>query len=129
MLKTLTPNLMVDDVQRTIDWYGSVLGFGVDAQVPGDGQVDFAIVRRDTVRLMFQSAASLGADLPLLQGVPVGASQTLYIEVDGVEDLRRQVEGKARVVKDLHDTFYGTREFYFVDCNGYILSFSEEKSS
>jgi uncharacterized glyoxalase superfamily protein PhnB len=61
--------------------------------------------------------------------VPVGASQTLYIEVDGVEDLRRQVEGKARIVKDLHDTFYGTREFYFVDCNGYILSFSEEKSS
>ncbi len=29
------------------------------------------------------------------------------------------------IVADLHTTFYGTREFYFRDCNGYILSFSE----
>jgi uncharacterized glyoxalase superfamily protein PhnB len=55
----------------------------------------------------------------------VGASQTFYLEVDGVEELRRQVEGKVQIIKDLHDSFYGTREFYFTDCNGYILSYSE----
>jgi uncharacterized glyoxalase superfamily protein PhnB len=130
MLKTLTPNLMVEDVRTTVDWYASILGFSSDAEVPGEGEaVQFAIVHRDSVRLMFQSRKSLTSDLPLLQGKPIGAAQTFYIEVDGVAELRRQVEGKVEVIKDLHDTFYGTREFYFTDCNGYILSFSQELAS
>lgn len=128
MLKALTPNLMVDDVRAAVDWYTSVLGFASETEVPGDHGPVFAILRRDGVVLMVQVRASLEGDLPLLQGVPIGSSQTLYIDVDNVEELRRQVEGKARVVKDLHDTFYGTREFYFTDLNGYILSFSQSIS-
>jgi uncharacterized glyoxalase superfamily protein PhnB len=125
MLKTLTPNLMVENVQETIDWYRSVLGFEPTAEVPGDHGLVFAIVKCDDVQLMFQSRASLEADLDVLKGVPIRASQTFYIDVEGVEELRHKVEGKARIVKDLHDTFYGTMEFYFTDCNGYVLSFSE----
>jgi uncharacterized glyoxalase superfamily protein PhnB len=128
MLKTLTPNLMVDSVGDTAGWYRDVLGFETETEVPGEEGPVFAIVRRDDVRLMFQLRASLEEDLPALRGAPIAASQTFYIEVEGVEDLRRQVEGKARILKDLHDTFYGTREFYFADCNGYILSFSQAVS-
>jgi uncharacterized glyoxalase superfamily protein PhnB len=127
MLKTLTPNLMVENVQETINWYRSTLGFEPTAEVPGEGGLAFAIVKRDDVQLMFQSRASLEGDLPVLKGLPIAASQTFYIEVEGVDDLRRQIDGKAQVVKDLHDTFYGTREFYFTDCNGYVLSFSETR--
>ncbi len=125
MLKSLTPNLMVDDVNQTVDWYRSLLGFDVVAQVPAEGTLDFVILRRDDVGLMLQSKASLTSDLPVLRDVPIGASQTFYIEVSDVDSLHRQLAGKVRIVKDLHDTFYGTREFYFADCNGYILSFSQ----
>ena len=126
MLKTLTPNMMVEDVGATAGWYRSTLGFEVTAEVPSEnGEPAFAIAKRDAVQVMFQSRASLTEELPVLEGAPIGASQTFYIEVDGVDALRQQVEGKAEIVSDLHDTFYGTREFYFRDPNGYILSFSE----
>jgi uncharacterized glyoxalase superfamily protein PhnB len=128
MLKALTPNLMVEDVRASVDWYTSVLGFQAETEVPGEGGPVFAIMRRDAVVLMFQARVSLEEDLPLLHGVPIAASETLYIDVDDVEGLRRQVDGKANILKDLHDTFYGTREFYFTDLNGYILSFSQSIS-
>ena len=128
MLKTLTPNLMVENVRATVDWYTSVLGFQTETEVPGSDGPVFAIMRRDGVILMFQARASLEEDLPMLHGVPIAASQTLYVDVDEIEGLRRQVEGKVKIVKDIHDTFYGTREFYFTDLNGYILSFSQSIS-
>jgi uncharacterized glyoxalase superfamily protein PhnB len=60
-----------------------------------------------------------------LTGSSIGASQTFYIEVSGIDPLYAQLKSKVTIVVDLHTTFYGTREFYFRDINGYILSFSE----
>ena len=74
---------------------------------------------------MFQSRASLTENVPALAGVPIGASQTFYIEVAGITQLYEQLQGKVEIVVDMHTTFYGTNEFYFRDINGYILSFSE----
>ena len=125
MLKKLTPNLMVEDVQQTIAFYQNVLGFKVVMTLPDQAPFDFAIVQRDSVELMFQSRASLSDNVPVLSGHSIGASQTFYIEVEGVKDLYENLRGKVDIVVDLHTTFYGTQEFYFRDVNGYILSFSE----
>jgi uncharacterized glyoxalase superfamily protein PhnB len=129
MLKKLTPNLMVEDVQRTLAFYQQTLGFEVVTTVPDAAPFDFAIVRRDGVELMFQSRPSLSDDVPALTGSPIGASQTVYIEVTGIDALYAQLQGKVEIVVDLHSTFYGTREFYFRDVNGYVLSFSEAAES
>lgn len=129
MLKTLTPNLMAEDVRATAEWYESVLGFHTDVTVPEEGTLDFAILSRDHTRLMLSSRSSFVEGFPEAKDWPVAASQTFYIEVDGIDELRRAVEGKVRILKDMHETFYGTREFYFTDCNGYILSFSEDIAS
>ena len=59
MLKKLTPNLMVEDVEQTLRFYGEVLGFEVITTVPEQPPFGFAIVRRDEVELMFQSRPSL----------------------------------------------------------------------
>ena len=125
MLKKLTPNLMVEDVARTVAFYRDTLGFEVLTTLPGQEPFDFAIVRRDNVELMFQSRLSLSDNVPALSGAPIGASQTFYIEVTGVRDLYETLRDKVEIVVDFHETFYGTREFYFRDLNGYILSFSE----
>ena len=125
MLKKLTPNLMVEDVQKTLSFYRDVLGFEVTMTLPDSAPFDFAIVRRDGVELMFQSRASLSENVPALTGSPIGASQTLYIEVTDLQDLYEQLHDRVEFVVDLHTTFYGTQEFYFRDINGYILSFSE----
>ena len=128
MLKKLTPNLMVEDVARTIAFYREVLGFQVLTTLPEQEPFDFAIVQRDSVELMFQSRASLSDNVPALTGAPIGASQTFYIDVEGIRDLYQALHDKVEIVVDFHTTFYGTQEFYFRDINGYILSFSEPAS-
>jgi len=125
MLKKLTPNLMVDDVQQTLAFYHDVLGFNVLMTLPDHPPFDFAIVQRDQVELMFQSRTSLSENVPALTGHPIGASQTFYIEVDGLTKLYENLRDQVDIVVDLHTTFYGTQEFYFRDMNGYILSFAE----
>jgi uncharacterized glyoxalase superfamily protein PhnB len=39
--------------------------------------------------------------------------------------LRSRIDGKADIVEDLHDTFYGTREFTVRDCNGFWITFGQ----
>ena len=128
MLKKLTPNLMVEDVAQTLAFYRETLGFEVLTTLPEQEPFDFAIVHRDGVELMFQSRLSLSDNVPALNGSPIGASQTFYIEVTGVRDLYESLRDKVEIVVDFHTTFYGTQEFYFRDLNGYILSFSESNS-
>lgn len=126
MLKKLTPNLMVEDVGRTLDFYRDVLGFQVLTTVPPDQPpFTWGMVSRDGVELMFQSRASLGADIPALADAPIGASQTFYIEVEGIDALYAAIKDRVEIVLDMHTTFYDTREFAFRDVNGYILAFSE----
>jgi uncharacterized glyoxalase superfamily protein PhnB len=125
MLKKLTPNFMVENVGKTLDFYRDALGFETLTTVENDGEIGFAIVQRDSIELMFQSRASLSENVPALTGSPIGASQTLYIEVSDIGQLYEQVRDNAEIVVDMHNTFYGTREFYFRDVNGYILSFSQ----
>jgi len=127
MLKKLTPNLMVEDVARTLAFYRDILGFEAVMTLPETAPFDFAIVRRDHVELMFQSRQSLSENVPALAGSAIGASQTFYIEITGLTDLYQQLQDKLEIVVDLHTTFYGTQEVYFRDINGYILSFSEAR--
>jgi uncharacterized glyoxalase superfamily protein PhnB len=125
MLKQLTPNLMVEDVGRTIAFYREILGFELQMTVPEQAPFAFAMMRREGVALMFQSRQSLSENVPALAGIAIGASQTFYIEVSDILHLYEELRGKVELVVDLHTTFYGTQEFYFRDLNGYILSFSE----
>ena len=125
MLKKLTPNLMVEDVGWTLDFYRETMGFEILNTLPKQAPFDFAIVQRDGVELMFQSRLSLSENVPALTGSPIGASQTFYIEVTGIRDLYESLRDKVEIVVDFHTTFYGTQEFYFRDINGYIISFSE----
>ena len=125
MLKKLTPNLMVEDVARTLAFYRETLGFQVLTTLPEQEPFDFAMVQRDGVELMFQSRSSLSENVPALTGSPIGASQTFYIEVTDLRDLYESLREKVEIVVDFHTTFYGTHEFYFRDLNGYILSFAE----
>ena len=126
MLKKLTPNLMVEDVARTLKFYREALGFEVLTTLPEKEPFDFAIVGRDGVELMFQSRDSLSNNVPSLAGSLIGASQTFYIEVDGIRNLYEALRENVEIVVDFHTTSYGTQEFYFRDINGYILSYSEK---
>jgi uncharacterized glyoxalase superfamily protein PhnB len=123
----LTPNLMVEDVEASLAWYVEMLGFTSDGTVPGeDGKLNFAMLHHDDVSLMLQRRASLEADVPALAGVPIGASQTFFINVDDVNALYEPIANRVETVVPLHDTWYGQREVYFRDLNGYILCLAQQ---
>ena len=126
MIKTMTPNLMVQDVNRSVEFYRGVLGFELIASVPDSGKLDWAWMKHGSVELMFQTATSLAQDLPEFKGKPIGATQTLYTKVQGVKQLFAQIKNKANIVLGLRTTFYGMEEFSIKDPDGYLITFASE---
>lgn len=124
-LKKLTPNIMVEDVNQTVAWYRTVLGFEVAATVPDEGTLSWAMLTHGEVTLMFQSRGSLTEEYPVFQDRQIGGALTFYVDVEDVQGWYDRVEGQVTIVTRMHDTFYGSREFAFQDCNGYVLTFSE----
>ena len=135
MLKKITVNIIVHNVNETLDFYEEVLGFRLVMAVHEDSQqtvtvrdaatpLGFAIIRRDDVELMLQSRKSLAKELPSLDAPPVGTSFTLYIQVDDTEALYKSIKSKAAIIEDLHTTFYGAREFCIRDSGGQVLTFA-----
>ena len=136
LLKKLTPNLMVEDVNRTVAFYNNVLGFELVMAVPEnsqevlialprDKQLIYAMLKCGNIEIMFQAKDSLAGDMPVFKDREVGGSLTFYIEVENIAALYSKLKEKVSVIKELHTTFYGMREFYIQDCNGYILGFAE----
>src|SRR5947207_1194232 len=76
-LKKMTPNLMVEDVNKTIAFYKDVLSFELLATVPETGQLNWAMMRRDKVEIMFQVRASITEEFPVLKDRAIGSS--LYL--------------------------------------------------
>jgi uncharacterized glyoxalase superfamily protein PhnB len=133
MYNKLTTNMMVEDVNLTVDFYGDVLGFEFFMGVPEnsreivtarqkDQTLGFAMVKCGDVEMMFQAKTSMAEEIPEFRGKNVGASLTFYIEVDDVAGLYAKLRDKVTIIKDMQTTFYGKQEFYIRDCNGSVLS-------
>ena len=128
MLKKLTPNLIVEDVTKAIDFYQETLGcFELISTDPKKGKPDWAMMRCEDVEIMFQSRESLLEKIPEFQTKKNGSMIILYIEVEGIEVLYDWVKTRVIIVKELHDTAYKMREFLIQDCNGFIITFAELK--
>ena len=135
MHKKITPNMMVKDMNSTLDFYCNILGFDLVIGVIEGTQdivverqenqlLAFAIVKSGNVELMFQTEKSLTEEIPQFKGANISSSAVLYIEVEDVKKVYGELKDKVTVVKDIETKFYGKREFYFRDCNGYILGFA-----
>ncbi len=125
MLKKLSPNLMVEDVSRTVGFYESVLGFQRVMTLPDEGPLEWALVQNGAVEMMFQSQSSLAAESPVFEDKAVGGTLTLYAEVEDLEKYYADIKDRVKVLKEPNTTFYGMREFTVTDCNGYVLTFAQ----
>jgi len=150
MHNSLIPNLMVNDVNETALFYQNILGFKLVVAVAdfkkemeesnivmelkeGDN-LDWANLKLDpedpaSAEVMFQSRISLVADLPglpELKDVAIGASQNLYLRNNDVDEQFNSLKNKVEVVQEPITRFYGMREWYMKDPNGYVLCFGQE---
>ena len=126
MYKTLTPNIMVTDVNKTVKWYQDNLNFKLANQTGSlVKSLQWAVVKAGDVEIFFQKVDSLTKEMPALKGKEIGASLTFYIKVKDIQALYDSIKKKVKIVRDMRETFYCAKEFAISDLNGYILVFSE----
>ena len=126
------PMIRVPNVRATVEWYRAI-GFELEGAHEIDTEAAWAGMAFGGAYLMFVPRGTRNADREV----------SLWFMTDRIDDLydalkRRQLERasavlsgagpeipEARFTSDIHDTFYGQREFSIVDINGYELNFAQ----
>jgi len=124
----LTPNLLVADVERSLDFYTKVLGFARGSTVPEQSPFVFGSVVSGPVEIFFNERETAAKEYPGFAGKPIGISGTMFIELQGtgtIERLHDRLKRAAPIVMDLVTQWYGVKEFAIADPDGYVITFAE----
>ena len=122
-LRSSNPVFVVDNVEKTMQWYFDILGFeGGGFPKTGPPYV-FGIVWRDGVEIMLQRLE--GFARPDSYEQREGGTWDVYIRMDGVRELWDALRGRVTVLEEIATQPYGDTEFVIRDPNGYVLVFSE----
>ena len=121
---SLTANLMVKDVDKTIDFYNTILGFSTFDTVFQGKDLVWGMIKKDNVYIMLQKFESIIDEYPSLKKQEFGGGLTLYITVQDVDNLYKDIKDTVTIVRELHKTPYGANEFAILDPNNFILVFS-----
>jgi catechol 2,3-dioxygenase-like lactoylglutathione lyase family enzyme len=116
-LTSLAPQLLVDDLDRSVAYYRDALGF--DFGEPWEGF--YAIGLRDGLELHLKKA-------PKDTQQPDRKHENEHLDaaagVDGIEMYYEQCLAKgAKIIRPLTSTDWGTKDFYIEDPDGNIISF------
>ncbi len=124
-----TPLLTVDHIEPCLPFWRDRLGFEVTATVPHDDEIGFAMLQKGGVELMYQSRASIEADLGR-SGAPAGlggelatGTAALFIEVEQLDDVVSAL-GDTEVVVPRRQTFYGMDEIFVRPPCGTLVGFA-----
>ncbi len=122
----LTPNLVVRDVEASMKFY-SLLGFSPAITVPEKPPYIFGSVVAGGVEIFFNDHNAVAEDYPSLAARPIGGSLTLFLEVEGIQEVLNAVQKTgAKITMPLRDQFYGMREFAFADPEGWVVTIAEK---
>ena len=126
-LQKLTPNLVVRDVAACMEFYCRVLGFQRGQTVPEQAPYVFGIVTHGAVEIFFNDQKTVAADHPMLGTRPAGGALTLYIEVQGIEELFQKMgQHGVKITMPMKEQFYGMKEFGMEDPEGWEITFAEK---
>ena len=117
------PTFPVADVDATILWYETELGFR-SYPFPKNAPYVFASVCRDGVEIMFQRIDAY--QKPDLYRLRSGGVWDAYIRMKGVKEFYEAIKDRVEITLTLRKQPYGDWEFEVKDPNGYVLVFSEE---
>lgn len=118
------PELMVDNIEDNINFYTNILDFKMLAKYP-ESNPSFLKIKNGNTELMLFNRKEFSKEIPQLKDIKIGGSFVLYINVDNINELYEDIKDKVNIIKELHNTDYGTMEFVIEDINGYILMFNQ----
>jgi catechol 2,3-dioxygenase-like lactoylglutathione lyase family enzyme len=125
---SVTPNLLVRDIERSTAFYRDVLGFSIKQTVPDAAPFVFVWLERDGVPVFLNDPKAVEEDLPGTTARQFGGTATLFFVISDVDGYHATVAPQATVVMGLKTQFYGMREFAVEDPDGHILTFAERVS-
>ncbi len=114
-LKGQSVMLQVDNMDDSIQYYESVLGFKCVARMSDD----WANMERDNISIMFSERYGPEKNKkPAMTG-------SIYIFANPVDDLWEELKDRATISYPIETFDFGMREFAIVDCNGYLIQFGQ----
>jgi uncharacterized glyoxalase superfamily protein PhnB len=121
-MKKLTPVLYVEEIEPVLAFWVDRLGFEKTTEVPEGDRLGFVILRRGDVEVMYQTRASVQADVPELAETPMRGS-LLFMEVEDLDEVDRALQGIEPVVPR-RTTFYGADELIVREPAGNVVTFA-----
>jgi hypothetical protein len=120
-LKKLTPVLMVEAIEPCLAFW-SALGFARTAEVPEGDRLGFVILEKDGLEVMYQTKASVQADMPVLAASPMGGT-FLFLEVTDLDAVAAAL-ADAPLLVPRRRTFYGMEEIGVREPGGNSVTFA-----
>lgn len=128
-MRKLTPIITVEAIEPCLPFWTDALGFDVTVKVPHEDALGFVILQKGDVELMYQTRASIDADLGE-SGAPDGfgselaaGRSLLFVEVDAIDPLLPKLDG-VEVVIPRRQTFYGMDEIFVRAPCGTVVGFA-----
>jgi len=117
-IKEFVPLLTVEDISKSARFYQDVLGFEMSQKWEPDGKLAWCRIQLDGTALMLQQADA--EDGPAKDR---GRGVTLYFICDDADAMYERLRSKNWRASKPRDAFYGMRQVYFRDPDGYELCF------
>lgn len=115
----IVPAFETWDMEATLNFYVDTLGFAIDSKMENEGKVNWAMLRRNNIWLMFSDPKKhIDNKEPKFTG-------QLYIYTNDVDSVWTFVKDKAKVAYPIDNFNYGMREFGIYDNNGYLITFGK----
>jgi uncharacterized glyoxalase superfamily protein PhnB len=122
-ISRLTPVLMVEAIEPVLDFWIDRLGFTRTTEVPHEGRLGFVILEKDGIEIMYQTRASVAADIAPLAVSPMKGT-FLFMEVDDLGAIEKALKGVTPVVPR-RTTFYGANELIVREPAGNVVTFAQ----
>jgi uncharacterized glyoxalase superfamily protein PhnB len=124
-VKSITPVLLVKEIEPIIAFWVDRLGFAKTIEVPEGNKLGFVAFQKGTVQVMYQSYASVEKDAPPSMSAEARKGPTyLYLEVDDLDAVLAAMKD-VRIVMPVRTAFYGMREFSVQDPTGHFITFAQ----
>jgi uncharacterized glyoxalase superfamily protein PhnB len=123
-IRSVAPVLIVEAIEPVLPFWRDRLGFAVTAEVPHEGKLGFVMLEKDGTTVMYQTRASVAADVPGALAGSEGRGVSLFIQVSDIAAVEEAVAGTP-LVMPRRRTFYGMDEIAVREPAGFVVTFAQ----